>query len=248
MNQPEMMTYGELRGDADVWPGNLDRSSFIDSQFQAGMYLDDCAKAGNWDKVLEILEPGNHLVDINQSRPATSSRSTVLHRAAEGAAPVDVIEGLLQRGAFRSLRDRDGLTAFGIATGNAAVSDYVRQLLRPEPSPLDENRIAVLEEILAAVLDGWIQPLFAGRDLRTVLRYPPVAVLHEAPSHELWVQLPFMAGFRVALRRGYLDLVMGQRNTHGVVAEGWVITHRGPVMVYPSEPDSGTRRKEPSGQ
>jgi hypothetical protein len=69
MSEPSMMTYRELRGDAAVWPGNLDRSSFIDSQFQAGMYLDDCAKAGNWDKVLKILDPGNHLVAINQSRP-----------------------------------------------------------------------------------------------------------------------------------------------------------------------------------
>lgn len=233
------MTYRELRGDADVWPGTLDRNSLIDSQFQAGMYLDDCAKSANWNKVLEILDPTNHLVDVNQSRPATNSRSTVLHRAAEGGAPAEVVETLLERGAFRSLRDENGLTAFDLAARNTSLPDGLAQLLRPLPSPLDEDRIASLEEGLAAMLDRWIQPLYEGRDLRAILRYPPVGALHEASTQELWVQFPAISGgFRVALRRGYLELLIGYRSATGATAQGIVITHRGPILVYQSQPDA----------
>lgn len=206
-----MATWGELRGKADVWPGFLDRADITDSQFQEGSYLDDCAKVGNWKKVLEILNPGNHLVNINQWRPASNSQSTVLHRAAENGAPIDVMNALIQRGAFRALRDGNGVNAYQIAEASHQPPDVVATLM-PEPSPLEPQLIAALDSHLASVLDWWLEPLCGDKKPRTVVRYPPVAVLHEPQGQELWVQAPKVSGgFRLALRSGLLELLLGYR-------------------------------------
>lgn len=232
------MKYWELRGQADWWPGVVDRASKTDFEFETCCYLDDMAKAGNWAKVLEILEQPElkGVANVNQSRPASTSRSSVLHHAAATDAPPDVIEALLQRGAFRSLRDSDGKTAHEIALD---ISPSTSDLLKPVPSPLSEDRRAVLTENLAQVIDDWIQPLFGKKSPRQILRYPPVEVLHEAPNQELWLQVPGMlGGLRLILRRGYLEMLIGYRRFHDedvhVTVNGYVITQVGSALVYES--------------
>ena len=82
-----MTTYRELRGYAEVWPCQVSRAYMTDWEFQQGSFLADYAKAGKWAKVVEILHPDNHLVNVNQSWPGDSSRATVLHHAAQLGAP-----------------------------------------------------------------------------------------------------------------------------------------------------------------
>ena len=76
-----MTTYRELRGYAEVWPCQVSRAYMTDWEFQQGSFLADYAKAGKWAKVVEILHPDNHLVNVNQSWPGDSSRSAALHPA-----------------------------------------------------------------------------------------------------------------------------------------------------------------------
>jgi len=65
-----------------------------------------------------------------------------------------------------------------------------------------------------------------------------VGVLHEVPGQELWMQAPtFSGGLRVALRRGYLEMLAGYRNfmpdsAVEVRTWGFVITERGITKVY----------------
>ena len=235
-----MMKYWELRGQADWWPGVIARSLKTDFEFQTCCYLDDMAKRGNWPKVIELLEQPElrGVVNVNQMRPASNEGLSVLHHAAENAAPAEVIEALLKRGAFRSLRDRKNRTAFEIALMNHAPPS-VTELLEPVPSPLSEDRQAVLTQNLTEVIDDWLQPLFGGKSPRQLLRYPPVEVLHEAPGQELWLQVPtMMGGLRLILHRGYLELLIGYRRFQDegvhVTVHGFVITQLGSAPVYES--------------
>ncbi|MEB3032077.1 ankyrin repeat domain-containing protein [[Mycobacterium] nativiensis] len=233
----DMMTYWQLRGEADVWPGIVGRSLLIDSQWQAGNYLADMAAKGNWPKVMQELNPDNHLLDVKQWRPGDRSCSTVLHQAATGGASSDVLSWLIGRGALRSQEDADGRTAYDMAALNGA-SPELLELLTPPPSPLEPERIETLNAHLAVTIDELIQPLFGSQDLRRLFRYPPVGVLHEVPGQELWLQVPnLMGGVRVILRRGYLELLFGYRRfgesgeVH-VTTAAYLITHRGVLRVY----------------
>jgi hypothetical protein len=220
-----MTSYGELRGSASVWPCVVNRGYMIDSEFQEGSFLADYAKRGKWVKVLQMLHPDNHLINVNQTAPGDGTRSTVLHRAAELGAPDDVVQALLERGAFRSLRNAEGRTPVEIALMTGQPSPML-ELLRPESSPFVAEELIRLDAIVADVIDHYIQPLFGSHDLGTILRYPPVEVLHEAPGRELWMQVPrMMGGFRITLGDGQVELLGGYRRFDDA-GEVHVTTHR----------------------
>ncbi|MGV0721045.1 ankyrin repeat domain-containing protein [Mycolicibacterium elephantis] len=232
-----MVSYWELRGEAAVWPGTLNRSLLIESQVQAGHYLADMADKGNWNQVKRQLDPENHLVDVKQWRPGDETWSTVLHQAARQGAPADVIAWLLKRGALKSQRDADGRTAFDIAVAEDQSQECL-EILRPTTSPLSPERIDALEVQLGAVIDALIQGMFAGDDLSRLFRFPPVGVLHELSPPELWFQVPLMmGGVRVVLCRGYLEVLAGRRvptnsGEMRVDIRRYVVTHKGSINVY----------------
>lgn len=231
-----MTSYAELRGSAEVWPCVVNRDYVTHTEFQDGSFLADYAKSGKWAKVLQLLRPDNHLVNVNQSWPGDASRSTVLHRAAESGAPDDVVSALIDRGALRSLRNADGLTPYEIAV-HAGGSDSQAEMLRPVPSPFVARESAALDAIVAGVIDHYIQPIFGSHDLRRILRYPPVEVLHEPPGQELWMQVPYMmGGFRITLREGHVEILGGNRRFDDgevhvrtrrfvVTPQGWELVH-----------------------
>ena len=219
-----------------VWPGVIGRSLLLDSHFQIGNYFADAAAKGNWPKVLEILDSGTHLVDINQSRPGDSSWTTVLHEAATGNSSPDILAGLVDRGALRSLPDAAGRIPLEVALTHQLPGTMRRPLL-PPPSPIDAGRVESLNAGLTAVADDLIEPFFPKQNLRKIFRYPPVEILDEVPGQQLWFEVPkMMGGFRVMLRRGYLALLAGYRGVFPVTALEFVITHETTVLVHEQTP------------
>ena len=84
---------------------------------------------------------------------------------------------------------------------NTITPDALKELLRPPPSPLTHERIRALDIHFAEVIDGRIQELYPDGNLREILRYPPVEVLHEAPDQHVWFPVPGMyGGFDITLR------------------------------------------------
>jgi hypothetical protein len=76
--------------------------------------------------------------------------------------------------------------------------------------------------------------LYGGRDPRTILRYPPVGILHETPQHRLWFPVPDMhGGFDIHLREGYLEVaswcrvVGGSGQRHVITREGTTLVEQG---------------------
>lgn len=214
------------------WPGVLEPSLMSQEASTAGQHLADAADAGAWPALFDLLDAAPAL-SVNRWRPGNPDWLTPLHQAAWHGASATVVAALLERGALRCLRDARGFTAYDVAE-EAGRSPELLALLAPPPSPLSADRIRVLDTNLEWAIDGTIRTagLLAGysdHDLRRALRYPPVAVLHEAPGASVHCAIPGLpGGVRVMLRCGYLEtLAAGQTQ---------VITHRGVVLTTEGNP------------
>ena len=150
----------------------------------------------------------------------------------------------MARGALRTVTDARGRTALDIRTernftarvaAKGAGTDshlVLRSVLTPPPSPLSPARIDALDSHLGELIDSRVKDvLYDGRDPRTVLRYPPVAILHEAPDKRLWFPVPGMyGGFDIQLRDGYLEVASWYRVVGGS-GQRHVITEGGATLV-----------------
>jgi hypothetical protein len=227
-----MMYYSEIIQGARPWQGVLDTSVMADDLLSAGHRLADAAKAGDWPAVMKELDREWSWLVINQWRPGGTAWFTALHQAAWHSAPTQVVAELLERGALRSLRDSKGRTAFDVAAEHDGTPE-LQELLRAPRSPLRREQIRALDARLAELIDGRIHGRVYEGDLRTVLRYPPVEILHELPGQRVWFPLPAQYVFHIELQRGALEVkswcgfVEGSGQAHLVTAEGSVLVDQG---------------------
>jgi hypothetical protein len=226
-----------------VWNGVLDPTQYSAGALALRHQLAGAAKVGDWPLVLRLLdEPGIPLT-ANDWRPGGTAWFTPLHQAAWHGAPASVAEELVARGALRSLTDSRGRTALDIRTernsaefaSKGAGTDShmsLRGVLAPPVSPLSPTRIRALDAHLARLIESRVSGvLYEGRDPQAVLRYPPVAVLHEAPNGRLWFPVPGMyGGFDIQLREGYLEVASWCRVVGGS-GQRHVITEDGVTLV-----------------
>jgi hypothetical protein len=227
-----MTAYNEIIRGTRPWQGVLDTSVMADELVRAGHRLADAAKAGDWPAVLGVLDRKWDWLVINQWRPGGTAWFTALHQAAWHGAPTDVVAELLDRGALRSLRDSKGRTAFDVAVEHGGTHALLESL-RPPRSPLTPNQIRALDARLAELIDGRVHGRVFDGDLRKVLRYPPVEILHELPGQRVWFPIPAKYGFHIELQRGGLEvkswcgLVEGSGQAHLVTPEGSVLVDQG---------------------
>jgi hypothetical protein len=227
-----MTTYNEIIRGTRPWQGVLDTSVMADDMVAAGHQLADAAKAGNWPAVMQVLDRKWSWLVINQWRPGGGAWFTALHQAAWHGAPTEVVAELLDRGSLRSLRDSEGRTAFDVAVEHDGTPALL-ELLRVPRSPLMPTQIRALDARLAELIDGRIHGRVYDGNLRKVLRYPPVEILHELPGQRVWFPMPAKYGFHIELQRGALEvkswcgLVEGSGQAHLVTAEGSVLVDQG---------------------
>jgi len=90
---------------APIWDGVTRLESLTEDAAAIRQQLADSAKSYNWDAVLALLARQGDL--INCTRLGGRSLYTVLHQAAHGGAPADIVEKLLALGAWRTLRNAE---------------------------------------------------------------------------------------------------------------------------------------------
>ena len=215
------------------WRGVLNPGLLKEEVVARNHRLADAAKAGRWSEVFEVLEL--QWVSVNQSRLGGSSWFTPLHQAAWHGASASVVTGLLDRGALRSLRARDGRTPYDIAVARG--HEHLVELLTPVQTTLTAERASDLDRGLATVIDGRLRlpdGIAASYDkpLEECLRYPPVEVLPECPDSRLWFAVPGMyGGFSIALMKDSYLYVESWIRVVGGSGQAHVVTHEGVTLV-----------------
>lgn len=96
------------------WPGVINAGSLKKEHVDNINYLADAAKVGHWEKVFRILDADDGL-SANQWRIGGDSWFTPLHQAAWLGALTGIVDELIRRGAWRSLRAAEGERPIDIA-------------------------------------------------------------------------------------------------------------------------------------
>jgi len=194
-----------------VWDG-VTRADTLKPQATAARHrLADAAKAYDWQTVLALLGQDNQL--INTTRPGGESLYTVLHQAAHGGVPVEIVAQLLSLGAWRTLRCAQGDRPLDIAErlGHRHLGALLAPVLRRDV-PLEA--LQQIQQHFHAVIreraDQHVQ--------EHALRLPELEPLLEMAAPKLWFAVPGMyGGFHFWLDQIAGDAVLIAESWHRVV-------------------------------
>ena len=190
-----------------TWDG-ITRAETLNASAAAARHaFADAARAYNWPAVLAVLARDQQL--IHSTRPGGSSRYSVLHQAAHGGAPAEVVEQLLALGAWRTLRTAHGERPLDLAERHGHA--HLRALLQPvlrHTVPADE--LQAMQQHFHAVIRERADALVREH----ALRLPELEPLLEMAEPRLWFAVPGMVGgFHF-----WLDTLAGDPV---VIAESW---------------------------
>lgn len=192
-----------------VWQGPVERRSYGRPTLAK---LDDLAAAGSggdWARVVELLDDPRWPVTPNSWQPESAAWHTPLHHAAQRGAPRDTVMDLLARGAWRAMKDADGLTAYDLAHDSGR-----RDLLDALANPLRNRR----PDDVARTLDQHLRDVIDTRlAARLQVRYPSVRILERLPGGtDLWFPVPGMVGgFQIALVDDHIEVTSWSRVVEG---------------------------------
>jgi hypothetical protein len=213
---------GTVRG--GEWLGSLDRTVYNDSLGADSDRLADAARAGDWPAVFRVLDDSTW-IGVNQWRVGGKSWFAPLHQAAWHGADLEVVDSLLARGAWRSLREASGKLPVDIARerGHAHLLD---RLGLPETSPLEAERYTAWDEHLKRLVESRI-----ARIEPVPLRYVSTEVVAREGLRPLWFAVPGMyGGFSIEVFKGRLFVESWSRVAEGS-GQAHVITTAGAVLV-----------------
>jgi hypothetical protein len=198
---------------AAEWDGVVNRSDWQAEVLSDRDRLADAAKAGQWPEMFAVLAQHPW---VNRARPGGGSCFAPLHQAAWHGADPAVIHGLLDLGAWRTLRAGDGRRAVDIAEQRG--HHRLVEILRPVPvHPVPDAVLDGLREHLHLLIHGRIPRLTTEHELRL----PQVAPLTELAPPALWFPVPGLyGGFSIALSGEELTVKSWNR-----VQGGWARTH-----------------------
>lgn len=155
--------------DRPSWPG------ILDAELASGSHeLADAASVGDWEAVIELLgSPKTASRLINTWRPGGVSLVAPLHQAAINGAPVDIVEKLVEMGAWRNLEDSRGWRPIDLAVLHGR-SELVGLLTPPESGQLESALNRALTYRLGKLLTDVTR-----EDAVPRFRPPQVAVIEE---------------------------------------------------------------------
>jgi hypothetical protein len=193
------------------WDGATLRATYREDELLVRDRISDAARDAQWATLFEIVGPR-----INRTRPGGKEGFAPLHQAAWHGAPVDVVQQLIARGAWRTLRTAAGRTALEIAAEreHAHLAGILRPVIR---HPLDESLLRGLENQLHLLIRGRSAELV----VKWQLRLPQLAPLTELTEPKLSFPVPGQeGGYSVELRGDVLRVASWNRNL-----KGWAQIH-----------------------
>jgi hypothetical protein len=176
-----------------IWDGVRKAETLCDSAVAERQAVADAALRYDWARLLELLAVKPPLV--NSTRLDGPALFAPLHLAAHGGAPDEVVERLIEMGAWRTLRSAAHERPVDIARRRG----HARLLARLEP----ECRREVPPHVLARI-QRYFHEVIRGRAADLVreanLRLPELEPLLELWVPKMWFTVPGMhGGFRYKL-------------------------------------------------
>lgn len=194
-----------------VWDGIIRVDALEESRNRFRQELADAAKRYDWSQVTTVLRENPDLV--NTTRPGGSSLYVPLHQAAHGGAPVDVVQELVDLGAWRTLQNARGERPVDVAERRG--HRRLRGILEPQFRRHVPNGVLLR---IQAHFHEVILGRAADEVRRWGLRLPDLEPLLELerqdPSLPVWFAVPGMyGGFAYHLRSDGVEAVL--------VSESW---------------------------
>ncbi len=176
------------------WDGILDPNEIGAPPVR--LEISDLSYRGDWPQLFSTLDDMvayEPFANINSTRLGGKSHFTPLHQAA-WSGDAHAIHGLINRGAWRSIRDADGNRPVDVYLARGH-TNYTASLQPVPVHRVAERVVALLQERLNFLLDAELL-----RWRTSPLRYPQVEVLTEIDSGELWFGVPGKyGGYTIAL-------------------------------------------------
>ncbi len=191
------------RAPAATWNGGTPHGL----EDSAGQRLADAARDCDWRVVFEILK--KHPDRINATRPGGRSLYAPLHQAASCGAELEIVNRLIDLGAWRCLRNASGERPLEIAMrkGNVKIIDALTPVYRREvPSEsvemLQKRLHALIQDVSGAVLSN------------QRLRLPELEPMLESGDKHFWFPVPGMHG-------GFHYWLIGEGPTARLAVQSW---------------------------
>jgi hypothetical protein len=184
------------------------RDLFNEHSLQRSDAIADAAKKYDWDKLLRLL--GNESPDINSSRIGGTAWYAPLHQSAHGGAPIEVVERLLELGAWRALRTAKHELAVDIARRRKHL--HLVKLLTPRAMrKVDPRLLRRMQVNFHEVIHGRIDAIDG---IAKKLRLPELGPVTEYTSARFVFTVPGMyGGFGYWLAKG--------RKKPTLITESW---------------------------
>jgi len=180
------ITENELEPDI-VWQGVTQSGTFNPEFDEILQEYSNAARNYEWEKVLEFVSKGPEIVNL--TRPSGKSLFAPLHQAAHGNAPPEVINSLIEYGAWRTLQNARGERPVDVAErkGNTNIIElltpvYLEQIPNGVLCKIQEHFHETILERVSKVVDEY------------QLRLPELEPLLEIKGHKMWFPVPGMYG------------------------------------------------------
>lgn len=216
---------------SQAWSGVTRAETLNDWAVEAGHQLAYAGRRGDWRRLLALLD--EHPEMVNTWRPGGRALYAPLHHVAYGNGPAELVQELVARGAWRTLRSARGERPVDVARrrGHERLLEHLEpQLCRQIPADV----LTALERGLHEVILSRTQKLVDEH----ALRLPPVEPLLEMRKSALWFPVPGMyGGFQIRLTgegataevvtSSWCRVVGGSGMRHRITAEGWELVQEG---------------------
>ena len=216
----------EEAGRRGEWPGSLDRTVYDESLLADSDGLADAARAGDWPAVFHVLDSSER-IGANQWRVGGKPWFAPLHQAAWHGADPEVVDALLARGAWRSLRERSGRLPHDIARERGH-AHLLGRLGLAGASSHEAGRYAAWDEHLERLVESRVAS-FGSKPVP--LRHVSTEVVAQEDLRPLWFAVPGMhGGFSIEVFKGRLFVESWSRVAEGS-GQAHVITTGSTVLV-----------------
>jgi hypothetical protein len=214
-----------------IWDGITRIDSLKKEAVDARAAVADASKVYDWPRVLKLIADDKNL--INTCRLNGKSFFTPLHQAAHGNAPIEIVQRLIDLGAWRTLQNARGERPVDVAERKG--HKHLHEILKPVLKHRVPNGVLLkIQYHFHGVIHGRIDRELPDHNLRL----PELEPLLELDRPSMWFPVPGMYGgfsYRlestgveaILISESWCRVVGGSGQRHEITSEGSRLVEEG---------------------